>query len=564
MCDRAHPASFERMLELWDDLELWSNRDKAGTFGVFTIRIAGEWIHVGLPKAQALLREHERRALPEIFAAALLDPTAPPSDADLARALRRHGGQLLRAETLDLLARPQSEPELVALLLDVLRHELDEWDGQAAEPDDQSAPRIGNALARICLRVDRVAARATATLRVASNAEFPEDGLLLGGEGEAPRFSCVESLPGWSSPLTDLAAQREADASQFNWSEAHLFTDDAARWRVRLPGAAVRIFVPGTAFDLPGYVEVRRLTQNTHFLLAAAERVVPALTAWGVSGEVDLNEVPVRDGLPRGWMLFESAGARSDTAVRDVLPELALPTTIQILLRGGIRTGEGNTFFKFAPPWLVVEGLSGEEAVTCNGRRLGTDAFPVYELPAGLPAGERITIEVIARGEVRRRQALFLSDDFDWNLRRPICKADAYGVVAPNAEAEPEGESPDGVVAGALTGATDGRVFPVRPARPSRRHVLIGRRVGEVELPDATPAAAWQPIWIVEIGRRGRAGYCGGDLAGAHPVEEIAGSTDEVATWKGVLWRRRKRIEPPAHPALRRLWREYVEVAGRV
>lgn len=560
---RALP-SFDRMLELWDDLEVWSNRDMEGSLGVFSIRIAGEWIHVGLPKAQALLREHERRALPAIFAAALLDSKAPPSDAYLVRALRRHGGQSLSSQTLDLLAQPDSEPDLFALLLDVVRHELDEWEGQAPERDDHGAAPVTNALARICLRVDRVAGRATATLRVASNAEFPEDGLLLAQDGEGPQFACVESLPGWSSPLTDLRMEREADASRFSWLTPHKFVDEAGGWCVRLPGAPVRIFVPGLPFDLPGHVEVRRLTRSTAFLLAASERAVPAVTAWGESGEADLNQVPISEGLATGWVLYESSGARSDAAVRDVLPELALPTTVQILLHGGIRTGVGNTFFRFAPPSVVVEGGSGEEVITCNGSRITTAAFPVYQLPSGLPSGERITLKVIAGDHILRRQALFLSDDFDWNLRRPICKVNAFGVVTPVSEADPEESHDDDDVAGALGGGTGGTRLPIRPALPAGRHALIGRRIGEVYSSASTLAASWQPVWVVEVGRRGRAEYCGGDLSNAHPVEEISGTADDVATWKDILWQRRKRTEEPAHPSVRRVWREYVELAGRV
>jgi hypothetical protein len=561
--DAGAPASFHRMLELWDDLETWSNRDMEGSLGVFTIRIAGEWIHVGLPKAQALFREHERRALPAIFAGALLDPTAPPSDADLARALRRHGAQSLTSQTLDLLAHPESESDLFGLLLDVVRHELDDWDGQARERDDHDAPSVANALARICLRVDRVTGRATATLRIATNAEFPEDGLLLARDGEAPQFACVESLPGWSSPLIDLATERETDASQFNWSNRYLFVDAPGGWRVRLPGAAVRIFMPGLPFDLPGHVEVRQLTRNTPFLLAASEEAVPALTAWAQSGEVDLNQVPVSRGLTSGWALFESSGARSDAAVHDVLPELALPTASRILLRGGIRTGEGNTFFRFASPSIVVEGGSGEEVVTCNGSRLTTAALSIYELPSGLPSGERITLEVVSGDDVLRRQALFLSDEFDWNLSRPICKANAFGIVTPTSEAKPDESPDDAGVAGALADVTGGPL-PIRPARPAGRHVLVGRRIGEVHSSASAPASSWQPVWVIELGRRGRAGYCGGDLSEAHPLEEIAGTADDVSTWREVLWRRRKRIEAPAHPSVRRVWREYVDLAGRV
>ena len=72
--------SFDLMHEILDDLERWSNYDKHTELGIFTVRVAGSWKHVGLPIAQTILTEHERRALPAIFANANLNPISPPSN----------------------------------------------------------------------------------------------------------------------------------------------------------------------------------------------------------------------------------------------------------------------------------------------------------------------------------------------------------------------------------------------------------------------------------------------------------------------------------------------------
>jgi hypothetical protein len=49
--------SFNQMVSLWDDLERWSNKDKAGELGIYYNSIAGNWFHVGIPIAQTLLTE---------------------------------------------------------------------------------------------------------------------------------------------------------------------------------------------------------------------------------------------------------------------------------------------------------------------------------------------------------------------------------------------------------------------------------------------------------------------------------------------------------------------------
>ena len=55
--------SFHQMYRLWDDLAVWSNEDRHGDWGVFDADIAGEWMHVGLPRAQTLLTDKERDSL---------------------------------------------------------------------------------------------------------------------------------------------------------------------------------------------------------------------------------------------------------------------------------------------------------------------------------------------------------------------------------------------------------------------------------------------------------------------------------------------------------------------
>ncbi|HEU6445184.1 MAG TPA: hypothetical protein VFL61_09020 [Gaiellaceae bacterium] len=562
--DAGAPPSFDRMLQLWEDLEVWSNQDTGGALGVSSIRIAGEWIHVGLPKAQAVLIEQELHALPSIFAAAEFDPTAPPSDRELARALRRHGGQLLRSPTLDLLASPGTEPELLAVLLDTVRNELEEWDGEI-QPSADGQERTITALARVCLRVDEIAGRVTATLRVAANAEFPEDGLFLSTRDRARQLTCREYLPGWSSALQEATTGGELDASELSWTEPLLLRDQSAGWQVRLPPARVRIFVTGLPFDLPGHVEVRRLPANKPFMLAASAQASPAIERWNESGEVELQQLNILNGLPENWTLHRSSGARSDTAVRDALPELALPAAVRVTLKGGIRSEQGTSFFKFAPPVVVVDGGEGTEEVLCEGIRLTpieeTGFFP---LPEDLPAGARITVEVRAGADVVRRQSLFLSDEFEWRLRDRLASLDRFGLAE---AARPGSDQEEPRVSGAsgVPGIEFG-ALPVRPALPADRRVFaIGRQAGQIRrLPVEPFPIDWDPVWLVELERKGRAEYCGRDLGSANPIDAPAGTSDEIALWKEVLWRRRKRIAPPQHPALRKLWAVYIEAGSRV
>ena len=59
------PPSFDRMWELWQDLEEWSMHDRHEELGVFEARIVGGKDLIGFPLAQTVLTEAERRALPQ-------------------------------------------------------------------------------------------------------------------------------------------------------------------------------------------------------------------------------------------------------------------------------------------------------------------------------------------------------------------------------------------------------------------------------------------------------------------------------------------------------------------
>ena len=66
---------FSEIWQLWQDLERWANQEKSGELGIFICRSIGKQKHIGLPLAQTLLSEEERRLLPSIFASAYLDLT---------------------------------------------------------------------------------------------------------------------------------------------------------------------------------------------------------------------------------------------------------------------------------------------------------------------------------------------------------------------------------------------------------------------------------------------------------------------------------------------------------
>src|SRR3990167_5071506 len=85
------PPSFDKMWELWMDLEKWNREDKNEELGRFTFRIRGGWVHVGLPLSQTILSHKERKTLQIIFNKAELDPTDIPAVDTIKRIMLDYG-----------------------------------------------------------------------------------------------------------------------------------------------------------------------------------------------------------------------------------------------------------------------------------------------------------------------------------------------------------------------------------------------------------------------------------------------------------------------------------------
>lgn len=296
------PPSFDRMFELWDDLEQWSVRDRDGELGAFQARIVGGWVHVGLPLAQTVLTEAERHALPRVFAGADLEPGTAPSSRELRRALVTCGRTSgLRARTVAALE--QAPGGFSDAILDVAADDFLAWDGESAA-GSASAPggRQVSAGLRWCLTLDRVAGRLSSQLRCHSRKELPEGGLRLAA-GQVEGLSCAEFITGWSTPLAVAASGQPFRPPPAAWAAGLSVLDTEAGWRLSLRPARARAFIEGTAEGLPGLVEVLDLPRGRPFYLAFADKTWPSLSRW-LEGEcLGWRPIEISEGLPDDWIL---------------------------------------------------------------------------------------------------------------------------------------------------------------------------------------------------------------------------------------------------------------------
>jgi hypothetical protein len=556
--------SFTSMVALWDDLERWSEEDRGGALGRFHHDFFGQWMHCGLPMAQALLSDDERRGLLAVFAEAGLEPDAPPPAEELASALGRYGQALLRRRTLEILRRGGSGgAELRDALLEAVIAELREWDGtldtfgESIGEEERDAAFNCGAL-RLCCVLDRTAASARMYLRCRTRGEFPEDGLQLETDQLRGRLIAEEWGAGWSAALTDEAGS-EFDAAQLDWSHPLTLEDAAQGWKLRMFASPVRILVAGEREGLPDLVEVRRLPEGTPFALAVRNDFAQKVSAWATSACAGWQEVMLLRGLPVGWHLFGAERAHGKTSGVAPLPLLSMAARTELSLRGGIRVSPHSShYFYFSPPSIELEGADPGTILSCAGQTLTPTSDGCYSVPAGLLEASKdgkLSIEASAAGEVVAKISFSIARD---------------RVTWPSGPRQPSESSGSQSLTGAvvITGAAvSGLTVPAFPfdgvvpllAKGSVRY--IGREPGQIAPSLEEREGDWPPVWVVQTRRKGAALFCGTTIETAAPLQTPCTNARKAKEWKELLWNRRFDIAAPTHARLRELWRRYQEAA---
>ncbi|HHT9159009.1 MAG TPA: hypothetical protein ACFYEH_04020 [Candidatus Brocadiaceae bacterium] len=557
--------SFNRMIELWDDLEKWSKEDKNEELGRFTARVRGNWIHIGLPLSQMLLSHDEREKLYVIFNQAELDPTDIPAVDTIKRKMLYYGnqGHLLEKRTLKLLEANDSENMVLKnALLEFVLDELAEWDGTVPEiqHEDKEFPKEAKTGLRICLNIDNVSNRVKSYLRFKTNKSIPDTGLNFQGSDYSGILTCFETNANWSSPLKDQAASQRLDASSIDWLRGFYMKDPENNWHTKLKGSSVRLFVSGKREVLPDWIESHHLERKCEFMIAAHSSMIETVRNWG-SEFCEKFQDKFYNGLPAGWILFYGKNA---TKSCDGVEVLALSDLLRMRLQGGIKTGRGNTYLKFGLPFVSLENISGNEKIKINGVEIKRDDENVlrWELRGEYPLYEPLQIQVFTdssesfQTRIIKIEAPRIQSEFD----DIPCRGPGGNVV--------DAKVSVCYVIGAKVTGIDKRetnVFSTAlPTHLSSRIIFIGSRPGEIrdwpteDLPDE-----WQPVWAIvkDTHKRWDIYFCGSPehLDDKHVPGSPLADRRTVKRWKEAVWVNRKINQPPALPHLSSIWKKYKE-----
>lgn len=556
--------SFNHMHSLWDDLAVWSNHDKQGDWGIFDADIVGEWMHVGLPRAQTILTDRERDNLPLAFADNGLDPYSPPSDREITYLLTDDPHHYLRPHTKELLnSNKENDSSIRAALIEALLDELEHWDESVpAQPDKVEQTHISMGNLRLAMVLDRTARTARFSLRCRSNREYPDEGLQLIEEGIQKPLYCYEDWQGWSTPLSvSEALPNIFDSSRLDWLNGLSLVDREHAWKTTLSKRSVRVMVSATLFGFDGFIEHNQIPRDKSIFMLAHDNHSEMLQKWGDECCEGFSEIDLISGLPSGWRLYSIDRVNSDAIIRDVFPLLTFPTVLRIHFRGGLKV-RGNRYFNFALPQVEVIGMVDGVTVFCNDHRLDHNPETgIFTIPDTLRAN-RLIVEVRRDNKCIRKKSLYALDTTEWRDAVPTMYLDKFGQRTSD-EAEETCVGP--IVHGATSADYNPEVF--LPPTAGRRVYFVGRNPGEiVECPNETIPDDWLPVWAILTQRRGKgtAVYCGIDPTTEEPGTTVCSDRKRRRLWRVVLWTKRKRITEPSYPKLLALWRKYKEVAHYV
>jgi len=202
---------------------------------------------------------------------------------------------------------------------------------------------------------------------------------------------------------------------------------------------------------------------------------------------------------------------------------------------------------------VQIEGLGPDSEVFVNDeprRSEAGDALLRFELSGGASS---VRIKVLEKGQPRCSATFqtFSSREIAWRGLTCEISTTQFGWAVE----EYSGPRAQGAVIREF-------VPPTFILGTDRNADLIGAKLGQIVcIPAEAPPIDWQPVWIIEHGRKRRAVFCGGDAAKCAPSMDPEADRRRAREWKRVLWFERKNLTGPTRGAPAALWARYREMA---
>ena len=345
---------------LWGSLNAWLERHD-GNLGLPTAH-AGRLAHVDYAISQAIVREGDRRRLPDFFTWFGLPPQGDLDPSEM-EALLSEWNLREPPPFSASLRRLWADPDSRERVVDIACAELSAWDGSgtSAELTLPGRARIvqGIRVRAVLARVPVPKFEISLVVAKGSNAGTGRAEFVDEAGNAFADIDLFQAAPGWLA----LGDASTVDSETFLMSETRIRFPETGALTERRPRLLVPLRHDGF---LSAYVEAERVRLGEDTMLLCTERLAPLvgeiLSAVARPGWSDRTEL---SGLPSGWHLFQNVQVLSsipDDLLKGRRVELNILQPLsrtQVALEGGLSLpGNIQKFSSLVPPELRV---------TCDG-----------------------------------------------------------------------------------------------------------------------------------------------------------------------------------------------------
>lgn len=374
---------------LWGSLNSWLEAWE-GERGIPTAYAVGGHAFIGLPMSQAVVRQHDRAGLHELFAMEGMTPGLRISPDDMSLAMDPYATATPSVPLSSHLARLWRVPAARERIVDAACLELEAWDGSGIEAVASARPVVTT--------------RLLAFLRTFPRRSI-EFNLMLPYRSEGPdiaRFQLTDeesTVPTVAGPggSTRLSGVEEVSAVSLVGEQLKgEFGDDESRPFGRRP----KRVAPLRWDDLQGaFVEIERISLGEDSIVLARSdarhRVEAHLAAHARPGWQELADLP---GAPEGWVVYQHVqmvSAPTQQVHFDLLPLVPRART-NLTLRGGfVLPGLLRKWSVMEPPEAVALA-AGASSIAVRVYR-GTRIDPAELIAESLQPGELAVLPLADR-----------------------------------------------------------------------------------------------------------------------------------------------------------------------
>jgi len=351
---------------LWGSLNSWLEAWE-GERGVPTAYAVGGHAFIGLPMSQAVVRQHDRSGLHELFAMEGMTPGLRISPNDMSLAMDPYATATPSLPLSSHIASLWRVPAARERIVDAACLELEAWDGSGIEEIASGRSVVTTRLLAFLRTFPHKSIEFNLMLPYRSEGpsiarfQLPDEESIvptISGPGGSTRLSGVEGIS-WPSLVGELLAGE--------------FGDDDSRPFGRRP----KRVTPLRWDDLQGaFVEIERISLGEDSVVLARadarQRVEAHLEAHARPGWHELEDLP---GNPPGWLVYQHVqivSAPTGQVHYDLIP-LAPRARTSLTLRGGfVLPGLLRKWSVLEPPEAVgvAAGASSVEVRVYEGARI--------------------------------------------------------------------------------------------------------------------------------------------------------------------------------------------------